>query len=185
MSLVVFFSFSKGYRVWEILKSQWNPPNSTESELELKLQFHYWSWNCRNPTGRRPVGSENPPGVVGITRAGMEAEGRNGGRRPECRPEWCPPRREDFPIPRAVGPWDFHSQIQYKRPTKSIFDSNFSFHNYCICLNFARKRTKSTKKILEKKSWRRKFVKKVNFVKIKKMSNCIFWPGTEDWKIPR
>ena len=51
MSLVVSFSFSKGYRVWEILKSesQWNPPNSTESELELKLQFHYWSWNWGIP----------------------------------------------------------------------------------------------------------------------------------------
>ena len=47
MSLVVFFSFSKGYRVWEILKSesQWNLPNSVESELELQLQFQVWNWN--------------------------------------------------------------------------------------------------------------------------------------------
>ena len=42
-----FFSFSKGYRVWEILKSesQWNLPNSVESELELQLQFQVWNWN--------------------------------------------------------------------------------------------------------------------------------------------
>ena len=42
-----FFSFSKGYRAWEILKSesQWNLPNSVESELELKLQFQVWNWN--------------------------------------------------------------------------------------------------------------------------------------------
>ena len=47
MSLVVFFSFSKGYRVLEILKSesQWNLPNSVESELELQLQFQVWNWN--------------------------------------------------------------------------------------------------------------------------------------------
>ena len=46
-----FFSFSKGYRAWEILKSesQWNLPNSVESELELKLQFHCWSWNWGIP----------------------------------------------------------------------------------------------------------------------------------------
>ena len=59
-------------------------------------------------------------GIGKSSRSGGHHEGRNGGRRPECRPEWCPPRREDFPIPRAVGPWDFHSQIQYKRPTMSI-----------------------------------------------------------------
>ena len=34
-------------------------------------------WHCRNPTGLRPLGSENPPKVAGVTKAGMEAKGRN------------------------------------------------------------------------------------------------------------
>ena len=29
-------------------ESQWNPPNSVESELELQLQFQVWNWNGRS-----------------------------------------------------------------------------------------------------------------------------------------
>ena len=29
-------------------ESQWNPPNSVESELELQLQFQGWNWNWRS-----------------------------------------------------------------------------------------------------------------------------------------
>ena len=73
-------------------------PNDHEGEFSIPLaegrwdfHSHLWykwpnqwaldhpPWNCGNYTGRRPVESENSPGVVGITRAGVEAEGRNVG----------------------------------------------------------------------------------------------------------
>ena len=41
------------------------------------MVYYTTTWECGNYTGRRPVESENSPGVVGITRAGVEAEGRN------------------------------------------------------------------------------------------------------------
>ena len=50
-----------------------------KNALGLKLLVAYTESGNGNPTGLRPVGSENPPGVVGITRAGVEAEGRNVG----------------------------------------------------------------------------------------------------------
>ena len=53
--------------------------NNTKIVENYRKSDFLGPWKCRNPTGRRPVGSENPPGVVGITRAGMEAEGWNVG----------------------------------------------------------------------------------------------------------
>ena len=51
--------------------------NNTKTSQRAIFDHH--GGECRNSTGRRPVESENSPGVVGITRAGVEAEGRNVG----------------------------------------------------------------------------------------------------------
>ena len=62
--------------------------------------YWIWEWKSHGPTARW-IGKSS-------LRGGHHS-GLHSGLRPPFRPSWCPPLREDFPIPRAFGPWDFYN----------------------------------------------------------------------------
>ena len=64
--------------------------------------YWIWEWKSHGPTAH---------GIVKSSLRGGHHSGLHSGLRPPFRPSWCPPLREDFPIPRAFGPWDFYNQM--------------------------------------------------------------------------